>query len=97
MKRFWIFAMVGTVAALGVAAAATAAQAAPAPKGQSTPFSYNLDGKNNPVKKGKRTTNPDGSWREEIPQGAGCVKVREMSANREYREHTECPQSGNPS
>jgi len=93
MKKFWIIAGVGTFAALGLAAAA-AAQAAPAQKVQATPFNYNLDSRNNPVKKGKRTTNPDGSWREEIPQGAGCVKVREMSASKEYREHTDCSQGG---
>ena len=92
MKRFWIAAAgVGTLAALGLAAAATAAQPAPGQKLQSTPFNYSLDGKNNPVKKGKRTTNADGSWREEIPQGAGCIKVRELTASREYREHSECP------
>ena len=93
MKKFWIIAGIGMFAAFGLAAAA-AAQAAPAQKVQATPFNYNLDSRNNPVKKGKRTTNPDGSWREEIPQGAGCVKVREMSASKEYREHTDCSQGG---
>jgi hypothetical protein len=89
MKRFWIIAGVGTLAVVGLAVVGTAAQAAPE-KAQSTPFNYKLDSKGNPVKKGKRTTNSDGSWREEIQQGAGCTKVREMSASGEYREHTAC-------
>ena len=67
------------------------------PRPLDEPFNYNLDSKNNPIKKGKRTTNPDGSWREEVPQGAGCVKVREMTPSREYREHTECAQGGGSS
>ena len=63
--------------------------AQPTPKG----WNYEIkDGKR--VPKGNRVTNADGSWREEIPQGAGCVKVREMSASKEYREHTDCSQGG---
>ena len=38
MKKFWVIAGVGTLAAFGLAAAA-AAQAAPAQKVQATPFS----------------------------------------------------------
>jgi len=90
MKKFWIVAVVGTVAALGLAAA-TAAQAAPEQKGAAIPKSWNykLDAKGNPVRKGNRVNNPDGSWREEIPQGK-CKTVREMSAKGEYRESHDC-------
>jgi hypothetical protein len=97
MKRFWIVAGLGTFAAIGLAAVAVAAPPASGQKVRTTPFGYNVDGKNNRIEKGKRTTNPDGSWREEIPQGAGCVKVREMSASREYREHAECAAGGSGS
>ena len=96
MKRFWVVATVGTLAAVGIAVAATAAQAAPAQKGQSTPFNYTLDKNGNPVRKGNKTVNPDGSWREVVPQGK-CRTVKEMSAKGEYRETHECPTSGDPS
>ena len=41
------------------------------------------------VPKGKRVTNPDGSWREEIRDGA-CVTLKEMSPAGEYRETRKC-------
>lgn len=41
------------------------------------------------VPKGQRVTNPDGSWREEIRDGA-CVTLKEMSAAGEYRETRKC-------
>jgi len=41
------------------------------------------------VPKGQRTTNPDGSWREEVRDGA-CVTLKEMSAAGEYRETRKC-------
>jgi hypothetical protein len=41
------------------------------------------------VPKGNRVTNPDGSWREEIRDGA-CVTLKEMSAAGEYRETRKC-------
>lgn len=95
MKTFWIAAGVGTVAALGLAAAA-AAQAAPAEKGHSTPFNYRLDSKGNPIRKGTKTVNPDGSWREVVPDGK-CRTVKEMSTKGEYRETHECPTGGSGS
>lgn len=41
------------------------------------------------VPKGNRVANPDGSWREEIRDGA-CVTIKEMSASGEYRETRKC-------
>ncbi len=41
------------------------------------------------VPRGKRVTNADGSWREEIRDG-GCVTVKEQTAAGEYRETRKC-------
>ncbi len=41
------------------------------------------------VPRGKRISNADGSWREEIRDG-GCVTVKEQSAAGEYRETRKC-------
>jgi hypothetical protein len=41
------------------------------------------------VPRGKRVTNADGSWREEIRDGA-CVTLKEQSAAGEYRETRKC-------
>ena len=41
------------------------------------------------VPRSNRVTQPDGSWREEVRDGA-CVTVRSMSAAGEYRESREC-------
>ncbi|HEX8366230.1 MAG TPA: hypothetical protein VF603_13195 [Allosphingosinicella sp.] len=41
------------------------------------------------VPRGNRVTQPDGSWREEVRDGA-CVTVRTMSASGEYRETRQC-------
>lgn len=51
-------------------------------------FSYEVvDGRR--VPRGKRITNPDGSWREEIRDGA-CVAIKEQNAAGEYRETRKC-------
>jgi hypothetical protein len=56
-------------------------------------WSYTLDKNGQRVPKGNRTTNPDGSWREEVRQG-NCVTVKERSAAGEYKETRQCnPQS----
>lgn len=79
-----------TAAGLAVvanAASAAYAQAAPA---QQTPKDWNyeiVDGKR--VPKGQRKVNADGSWREEIRQGA-CVTIKEKSASGEYKETRKC-------
>ena len=39
--------------------------------------------------RGNRVTAADGSWREEVRDGA-CVTVRTMSAGGEYRETRQC-------
>jgi hypothetical protein len=41
------------------------------------------------VPRGKRVTNADGSWREEIRNGA-CMTVKEQNAAGEYRETRKC-------
>jgi hypothetical protein len=41
------------------------------------------------VARGKRITNADGSWREEIRDGA-CVTLKEQNAAGEYRERRKC-------
>ena len=79
--------LIGGVAIAAAALGATAAAAAP---DQKTPrgWSYEIkDGKR--VPKGKRVTNADGSWREEIRQG-NCVTIKEMSAQGEYKETRQC-------
>ena len=86
--------LVKTVLLIGVAAfAATAASAAYAqPDGDKkvTPsgWSYDIkDGKR--VPKANRTTNADGSWREENKKG-GCVEIKEMSASGELKITRKC-------
>lgn len=65
-------------------ATAAIAQAQATPKG----WNYEIrDGKR--VPKGNRTTNADGSWREEVKQGH-CVTVKEKSASGEYKETRQC-------
>ena len=85
----------GTLIVAGIAVAAAVAFAgtayAQSSKGndtKSTPFSYVIkDGK--PVPKGKRITNPDGSWREETRVG-NCVTIKEGSPNGEVRTTRRC-------
>lgn len=51
-------------------------------------FSYELvNGRR--VPRGKRVTNADGSWREELRDGK-CVTIKEQSAAGEYRETRKC-------
>ena len=77
----------------GLMAAPAAALAQPAPPTQasaSTPkgWAYELrDGKR--VPRGNRTTNADGSWREEVRQGT-CTTVKEKTANGDYSETRKC-------
>jgi transcription initiation factor TFIID subunit TAF12 len=68
----------------GFAAAAVAQSSPSTPKG----WNYEIkDGKR--VPKGKRQTNADGSWREEVRQGP-CVTVKERTPNGEYKESRRC-------
>ena len=82
-NRVAVCAAVASLAMVGFAGAASA-QDQRTPKG----FSYDLKG-GRPVPKGNRVTNPDGSWREVIRQGA-CTTVKEKTASGEYRETREC-------
>ena len=41
------------------------------------------------VPRGKRLTNADGSWREELRDGP-CVTIKEQNAAGEYRETRKC-------
>ena len=73
-----------------VTLAATAASAAYAQPQRSTPsnWSYEIkDGKR--VPKADRKQNADGSWREEVRQGA-CVTIKEKTASGEYKESRRC-------
>ncbi len=80
-------AAIGLVAALGGLTPAWAQPKAAAAKTPDT-FGYEIvNGRR--VPRGKRVTAADGSWREEIRDGA-CVTVKEMSAAGEYRETRKC-------
>jgi len=89
MKTLWTRVAVAAIAGLGLA---VAAQAAAPQQSQSTPKTWNwkYDKAGNRIAKGDRVTKADGSWREEIPQGNGCVLVKEKSANGDYRQYSEC-------
>ena len=82
-NRVALCAAAGMCAVVGLAGSASA-QEQRVPKG----WSYELKG-GRPVPKGNRVTNPDGSWREVIRQGA-CTTVKEKTASGEYRETREC-------
>ena len=78
-----------TLAALSLGLTFGPASAASA-QNQTIPKDWNYeikDGKR--VPKGKRVTNPDGSWREEVRQGR-CVTVKERTAKGEYKETRTC-------
>ena len=82
--------LVGGVAVIAAAFAASMASAQSQPENQQTPkgWSYEIkDGRR--VPKGNRVTNPDGSWRETIKQG-NCVTIKEKSAAGEYKETRQC-------
>ncbi|HVL78857.1 MAG TPA: hypothetical protein VM346_06170 [Sphingomicrobium sp.] len=91
MKSFSIGALlVGGIAFVAGLAFAGIASAQAGPGAQSTPKNWNYeikDGKR--VPKGQRVTNPDGSWREEIRQGA-CVTVKEGSPQGEIKITRKC-------
>ena len=70
--------------AVAFAVAVGSASAAYAQQGQQTPKGWNYE-----IRDGKRVTNPDGSWREEVRQG-NCVTVKERSATGEYKETRQC-------
>jgi len=78
---------IALVVALGHAGAAAAQATQLSP---STPKNWNYeikDGKR--VPKAQRTTNADGSWREEVRQGK-CITIKEKSPAGEYKETRRC-------
>ena len=84
--------LVGVAVLAGAALAGGArAQSTADTNTRATPKSWNYeikDGKRVP-KGGNRVTNADGSWREEMRQGA-CVTVKEKTATGEYKESRRC-------
>ena len=87
MKKVWNIAALGAAASLALSAPAFAApDSKPAtPKN----WKYEIDG-NKRVPKGKRVTNADGSWREEIRDRNNCVTIKEKTAAGEYKETRHC-------
>ena len=80
--------LVAVLLAFGALAPAAAQKSSgPAAK---TPSNWSYEIRNGRrVPRGNRVTAADGSWREEVRDGA-CVTVRTMSADGEYRETREC-------
>lgn len=82
--------LTGAIVVAVAGLAATTAYAQPANGTQSTPKSWNYeikDGKR--VPKANRTTNADGSWREESKQGS-CTTVKESSTAGEVKISRKC-------
>ncbi len=91
-KVHWSFAAAAVIAAglLWGVGGFSPALAQPGKQTAKTPenFSYELvNGRR--VPRGKRVINADGSWREEIRDGA-CVTVKEQTPAGEYRETRKC-------
>jgi hypothetical protein len=82
-------------AVIAIAAAALGAFGTPANAQKSepeakTPSNWSYEIRNGRrVPRGNRVTAADGSWREEVRDGA-CTTVRTMSASGEYRETRQC-------
>ena len=82
--------LVGVAVLAGVAFAGSAMAQSSSDNSRSTPKSWNYeikDGKR--VPKANRVTKADGSWREEVRQGA-CVTIKEKTAAGEYKESRRC-------
>jgi len=83
LARIMFAAACGTALALAYSATAGAQSQPQGGKQRSTPQSfpweYGKDGK--PVRKSRVVTNPDGSTREEVPQGGKCVRIIERTAD----------------
>jgi hypothetical protein len=90
MTRRAIFLAVGGVAVAALAAGAAWAQSGASSSGtQDTPFNYEIkDGKRVP-KPTSRIVRPDGSWREEIRQGA-CVTIKEGTPDGAVKTTRKC-------
>ena len=91
MKPLHLTLAAGGLVALVLAVGALSPAFAQRGQGQAkTPANWSYDIQNGRrVPRGNRVTQPDGSWREEVRDGA-CVTVRTMSAAGEYRETRQC-------
>ena len=79
--------LVAVVIAFGTLSPAFAQRSEGAAK---TPANWSYEIRNGRrVPRGNRVTQADGSWREEVRDGA-CVTTRTMSASGEYRETRAC-------
>ena len=79
--------VVAVVLAIGALSPAFAQRGEPEAK---TPANWSYEIRNGRrVPRGNRVTAADGSWREEVRDGA-CTTVRTMSAAGEYRETRQC-------
>lgn len=80
--------LVALVLAFGAMAPAQAQKSGEAQAKTPSNWSYEIrNGRR--VSRGNRVTNADGSWREEVRDGA-CVTIKTMSASGEYRESRQC-------
>ena len=78
------------IAALALGAFGTPAIAQKSDAQAKTPSNWSYEIRNGRrVPRGNRVTAADGSWREELRDGA-CTTVRTMSASGEYRETRQC-------
>lgn len=91
MKPLHLTLAVGGVVALVVAfGALSPAFAQRSDREAKTPANWSYEIRNGRrVPRGNRVTQADGSWREEVRDGA-CVTTRTMSASGEYRETRAC-------
>jgi hypothetical protein len=91
MKPLHLTLAAGAIVAVALAAGAFSPAAAQKGQAQAkTPSNWSYEIRNGRrVPRGNRVTAADGSWREEVRDGA-CVTTRTMSASGEYRETREC-------
>ena len=91
MKPLHLTIALGGVVAVVLAVGALSPAFAQRGEGQAkTPANWSYEIRNGRrVPRGNRVVQPDGSWREEVRDGA-CTTVRTMSAAGEYRETRQC-------
>ena len=91
MKPLHLTLALGGIAALVVAVGALSPAFAQRGEAEAkTPANWSYEIRNGRrVPRGNRVTAADGSWREEVRDGA-CTTVRTMSAAGEYRETRQC-------
>lgn len=91
IKTRWAFACAAVIAAGAVFSFGASAVAQGGGRAEAkTPANFSYEVVNGQrVPRGKRVINADGSWREEIRDGA-CVTLKERTASGEYRETRKC-------